>query len=102
MCQPCILAFIFTGQKQDIFWTQHGQCGKISKNKQKGVKKLLPSKLDLIGRDLEDINREFQVLLVKIQSGLPQTEDKKLQKQIVDSWNGDINGWINWLNSLKK
>ena len=39
MCQPRILAFIFTGQKQDIFWTQHGQCGKISKNKQKGVKK---------------------------------------------------------------
>ena len=63
---------------------------------------MLPSKLNLIGRDLEDINREFQVLLGKIQSGLPQTEDKKLQKQIVDSWNGDINGWINWLNSLKK
>lgn len=63
---------------------------------------MLPSKLNLIGRDLEDINREFKVLLVKIQSGLPQTEDKELQKQIVDSWNGDINGWINWLNSLKK
>ena len=63
---------------------------------------MLPSKLDLIGRDLEDINREFQVLLTKIKAGTPKTDDKELQKQIITHWNEDLNGWINWINSLKK
>ena len=63
---------------------------------------MLPSKLNLIGRDLDDINREFQVLLVKIKAGTPKTDDKNLEKQIVESWNTDLNGWINWFESLKK
>lgn len=63
---------------------------------------MLPSKLNLIGRDLDDINREFQVLLVKIKAGRPNTDDKNLEKQIIESWNTDLNGWINWFESLKK
>ena len=57
------------------------------------------SKLNLIGRDLNDINREFQMLLAKITAGYSEKccDDEQIKKH----WNGDIDGWINWLESLK-
>lgn len=54
------------------------------------------SRLNLIGRDLDDINREFQVLLIKIKAN---TEKDDVEKK---HWNMDLDGWINWLESLKK
>ena len=61
------------------------------------------SYLNLIGRDLDDINREFQFLLIKIQADYPNKNygDENLQKQILEHWNSDIDGWVNWLESLK-
>lgn len=53
------------------------------------------SNLNLIGRDLNDINREFQVLLNRIEKGLP--DEEKIKK----AFNADIDGWINWFESLK-
>lgn len=57
------------------------------------------SKLDLIGRDLADINREFQSLLIKITAKYPEKYCN--DPQIKEHWNTDIDGWINWLESLK-
>ena len=57
------------------------------------------SKLYLIGRDLNDINREFQMLLAKIVAQYP--EKYRDDPQIKKHWNTDIDGWINWLESLK-
>ena len=64
---------------------------------------MLPSKLNLIGRDLENVNREFQVLLMKLKGGyaIKDYGDKDLERQIKESWNSDLNGWINWFESLK-
>lgn len=62
------------------------------------------SYLNLIGRPLDDVNREFQVLLIKLKGGyiIKDYEDKELQKQIIERWNTDLDGWINWFESLKK
>lgn len=59
------------------------------------------SNLNLIGRDMNDINREFQVLLVKIEAGLPKGTDGKESEKIKKAFNADIDGWINWFESLK-
>lgn len=58
------------------------------------------SNLNLIGRDTADINREFQLLLNKINAGY--TEKVCDNEQIKQHWNSDIDGWINWLESLKR
>lgn len=57
------------------------------------------SKLNLIGRDLNDINREFQMLLAKIVAKYPEKycDDEQIKKH----WNTDLDGWVNWLESLK-
>lgn len=57
------------------------------------------SKLNLIGRDLDDINREFYSLLIKIKAGY--AEKYCDDPQIKEHWNTDLDGWINWLESLK-
>lgn len=57
------------------------------------------SKLNLIGRETNDIRREFQHLLNKIDSNYPSKIGD--DQQIKDHWNSDIDGWINWLESLK-
>ena len=62
---------------------------------------MLPSKLNLIGRDLDNVNREFQVLLMKLKSGYAIKDYGDLEKQVKESWNNDLNGWINWFESLK-
>lgn len=56
---------------------------------------MLPSKLNLIGRTDEDILREFQVLLMK-------TKTEKVTQEQKENWNGDINGWVNWLETLRE
>lgn len=57
------------------------------------------SKLNLIGRETNDISREFQHLLNKINADYPSKISD--DQQIKDHWNSDIDGWINWLESLK-
>lgn len=57
------------------------------------------SKLNLIGRSLEDINREFQSLLIKITARYPEKYGN--DEQIKEHWNTDLDGWINWLESIK-
>ena len=57
------------------------------------------SKMNLIGRETNDINREFQHLLNKINEGYPSKISNN--QQIKEHWNSDIDGWINWLESLK-
>lgn len=60
-----------------------------------------PSKLNLIGRDNKDILREFQVLLMKIERGVPESNDKDFEKVYKEAFNSDIDGWLNWLESIK-
>lgn len=71
---------------------------------QKGGDTMRKSYLNLIGRPLDDVNREFQVLLLKLKGGyvIKDYGDENLQKQVVERWNTDLDGWINWLESLKK
>ena len=57
------------------------------------------SYLNLIGRPLDDVNREFQMLLVKITAKYP--EKYSSDEQIKEHWNMDIDGWLNWFESLK-
>jgi hypothetical protein len=66
---------------------------------QKGGDIMRESKLNLIGRDLNDINREFQMLLTKISADYAQKycNDEQIKKH----WNSDLDGWVNWLESLK-
>ncbi len=59
---------------------------------------MLPSKLDLSGRDLDDVKREFYCLLMHIQTN----EKREMSKEEIEHWNGNMNGWINWFESLKK
>ena len=61
------------------------------------------SKLILIGRSLDDIDREFQVLLNKMRNGyhVREYQDKNLEKQIHEAWNSDLDGWINFFESIK-
>lgn len=59
---------------------------------------MLPSKLDLSGRDLQDVKREFLYLLMHIEAN----EKRDMSKEEVEHWNTDMNGWINWFESLKK
>ena len=82
----------FTGQLMDIV---------ILWRNRKVVRNMRKSYLNLIGRDLDDINREFQVLLVKIQAGLPKTANEEDSEIIKKAFNKDVDGWINWLESIK-
>ena len=59
---------------------------------------MLPSKLDLTGRDLQDVKREFHYLLMHIEAN----EKREMTKEEIEHWNSDMNGWINWFDSLKK
>ena len=64
---------------------------------------MLPSKFDLTGRTLKDIDREFQTLLLTLEAGVvPKNATEEQKQQTIDSFNDDINGWINWLESLKR
>lgn len=69
--------------------------------KEGGESYMRPSKLNLIGRDNKDILREFQVLLAKIERGIPKSSDKDFEKVYKEAFNSDIDGWINWLESIK-
>lgn len=59
---------------------------------------MLPSKLDLTGRDLKSIQKEFSSFCIYLQAH----EKRELTKEEIEHFNGDINGWINWFESLKK
>ena len=71
--------------------------------KRKENKIMKDSKLILIGRSLDDIDREFQVLLNKMRNGyhVREYQDKNLEKQIHEAWNSDLDGWINFFESIK-
>lgn len=58
---------------------------------------MLPSKLNLEGRTLEDIQREFNAFLLRLKSMENETNEQRIAV-----FNGDVNGWINWLNSVRK
>lgn len=63
---------------------------------------MLPTKLNLIGRELDDIQREFTVLLTRIQAGTPANATPEQVEKLNKAWNEDLNGWVNWVNSLRK
>lgn len=56
----------------------------------------LPSKFDLSIKSLADVEREFHILIQKLQAiengSMPYDKDH---------FNQDLNGWINWLNSKR-
>ena len=56
---------------------------------------------NLIGRDLDDINREFQVFLIHLQAGMPENSTAEQVEKIKKADNLRINGWINWFESLR-
>ena len=56
---------------------------------------MLERKLKLIGRTPDDIAKEFNILLMRLNRKDLAPEEKK---HIA----GDINGFINWLNSEKE
>lgn len=56
---------------------------------------------NLIGRDLDDVNREFQVFLIHLLAGMPRNADAELVEQIKKADNQRIDGWINWFESLR-
>lgn len=64
---------------------------------------MLPSRLDLIGRPLGDVEREFKTLLLTLEADVvPKDVTDEQRKQIISAFNDDLNGWINWLESLKR
>ena len=56
---------------------------------------------NLIGRDLDDVNREFQVFLIHLQTGMPENSTVEQVEKIKKADNLRINGWINWFESLR-
>lgn len=55
---------------------------------------MLPSKLDLKGRDAKDLQREFTSFLIKVQALKEKTgEEREVTKE---SLQGDANGWANF------
>lgn len=57
---------------------------------------ILQSKLDLTIKDLDNVEREFHLLIQKLKA----IEDGSMPYD-KDHFNQDLNGWINWLNSKR-
>lgn len=58
--------------------------------------KKLPSKLDLSIKDLDNVEREFHLLIQKLKA--IEANEMPYSKE---HFNQDLNGWINWINSKR-
>ena len=59
---------------------------------------MLKSKLDLINSEIDDVQREFQNLVLRIRA----SKHKEFTPEEIENWNDSMNGWINFFESLKK
>jgi len=60
----------------------------------------LESKLDLTIKPLDDIEREFHLLINQLKKAETNSEDMDAKQKA--HFNQDLNGWVNWINSIRK
>lgn len=60
----------------------------------------LESKLDLTIKPLDDIEREFHLLINQLKK--KETTSEEMDAKQNAHFNQDLNGWINWINSIRK
>lgn len=65
-------------------------------------KPMLPTKLHLIGRPADDVHREFEIFLRKTKREYPAGTTDETKRKIDENFNEDINGFINWFESLRR
>jgi len=56
----------------------------------------LESKLDLTIKPLDDIEREFHLLISQLK------KEEEMDAKQKAHFNQDLNGWVNWINSIRK